>query len=78
VANKMGFSAYGITENDDPLSQAMKGLIDSASSQEHQIAMLWQAIEKLSSGRKEADCVPGDAALKENFEADKLTQLVGK
>src|SRR5450759_3407652 len=34
VANKMGFSAYGITESDDPLSQAMKGLIDSASSQE--------------------------------------------
>src|SRR3954469_25374466 len=41
AAARMGFLAYGITENDDPLSQAMKGLIDSASSQEHQIALLW-------------------------------------
>jgi len=72
------FSAYGITLEDDPLSQAMKGLIDSASSQDHQIALLWQAIEKLSAARKEGDCVPDDAALKECFEADKLTQLVGK
>jgi serine O-acetyltransferase len=66
-----------VTEQDDPLSQAMKGLIDSASLQEHQIAQLWQAIEKLSAGKGE-QCVPEDAALKEGFEADKLTQLVGK
>ncbi len=43
------FTAYGITQEDDPLSQAMRGLIDNASSQEHQIALLWQAIEKLSA-----------------------------
>jgi serine O-acetyltransferase len=78
AAAKMGFSAYGITENDDPLSQAMKGLIDNAAGQEHQIALLWQAIEKLSQGHREGDCVPDEAALKENFEKDKLTQLVGK
>jgi serine O-acetyltransferase len=78
VANRMGFSAYGITEADDPLSLAMKGLIDSASSQEHQIALIWRAIEKLSSARKEGGFVPDDAALKEQFEADKLSQLVGK
>src|SRR5438045_7368141 len=78
VANQMGFSAYGITENDDPLSQAMKGLIDNASSHEHQIALLWHAIEKLSSQSKQGDCVPDEAALKEHFEAEKLTQLVGK
>jgi serine O-acetyltransferase len=72
------FSAYGITLEDDPLSQAMKGLIDNASSQEHQIALLWHAIEKLSTAKKGEECVPEDAALKENFEADKLTQLVGK
>jgi serine O-acetyltransferase len=68
AAAKMGFSAYGITANDDPLSQAMKGLIDNASSQEHQIALLWQAIEKLSAQRKAKDCVPLDAQTKENFE----------
>jgi serine O-acetyltransferase len=78
AAAKMGFSAYGITSSDDPLSQAMKGLIDNASSHEHQIALLWQAIEHLSSQRRGDDCVPQDAQTKESFEADKLTQLVGK
>ena len=78
VAAKMGFSAYGVTQNDDPLSQAMKGLIDNASSQEHQIALLWQAIEKLSDQRRGEPCVPLDAQTEENFEKEKLTQLVGK
>jgi serine O-acetyltransferase len=71
------FQAYGITQEDDPLSQAMRGLIDSAAGQEHQIALLWQAIEKLSCAKK-GDCVPTDAARVEHFEADKLNQLVGK
>jgi serine O-acetyltransferase len=71
------FSAYGITLEDDPVSQAMKGLIDNASSQEHQIALLWQAIEKLASSPGK-DCVPSDAARKETFEAEKLNQLMGK
>ena len=78
VAAKMGFSAYGVTASDDPLSQAMKGLIDNASSQEHQIALLWQAIEKLSEHRPADQCVPEDAQVKEAFEKDKYTQLVGK
>jgi serine O-acetyltransferase len=72
------FSAYGITQDDDPLSQAMRGLIDNASSQEAQIALLWQAIEKLSEGQSQPNCVPGNAALRERFEAKKLTDLVGK
>eukprot|EP01037_Dinobryon_pediforme_P011796 gene11796-11887_t len=73
------FTAYGITQEDDPLSQAMRGLIDNASSQEHQIALLWQAIEKLSAANLQAkDCVPCDAAIKEQFEAGKLNELVGK
>ena len=72
------FSAYGITQDDDPVSQALRTLIDSAGSQEHQIALLWQAIEKLSANRAATDCVPGDAARNEVFEAEKLNQLVGK
>ena len=75
------FSAYGITLDDDPLSQAMKGLVDSAAGQEHQIALLWQAIEKLAAGQganADRDCVPADAALQEQFQADKLNQLIGK
>jgi len=70
------FNAYGITQDDDPLSQAMRGLIDNASSQEHQIALLWKALESLS--QQGADCVPQDAAKHEQFEAEKLNQLVGK
>ncbi|MCZ8257305.1 MAG: serine O-acetyltransferase, partial [Polaromonas sp.] len=80
VTTSPKFSAYGITLDDDPIGQAMKGLIDNASSQEHQIALLWQAIEKLSSPQTamSKDCVPKDAALTETFEAEKLNQLVGK
>jgi serine O-acetyltransferase len=78
VAAKMGFSAYGVTASDDPLSQAMRGLIDNASSQEHQIALLWQAIEKLSDQRRGDTCVPLGAQTTESFEKEKLTQLVGK
>lgn len=75
VASKMGFSAYGVTQNDDPLSQAMRGLIDNAASQDHQIALLWQAIELLSSDST-PDCVPSDAAKKEHFEAARINQLL--
>ena len=81
AASKMGFSAYGVTQSDDPLAQALRGLIDSASTQEHQIALLWQAIEKLAAtpaSSQSPDCVPVDAARQEHFEADKLNALVGK
>ena len=55
-------------------------LIDNAAGQEHQIALLWHAIEKLSGPQTASarDCVPKDAALEETFEADKLNQLMGK
>lgn len=76
AASRLGFSAYGVTQNDDPLSQAMRGLIDNAATQEQQIALLWQAIEKLS--HQDADCVPADAARESHFEAERLNQLVGK
>jgi len=80
TASKMGFSAYGVTQNDDPLSQAMRGLIDNAASQEHQIAMLWQALEKmnLEAGNSATLQMPGDAAKRETFEAEKLNQLLDK
>ena len=79
TAAKMGFSAYGITQGDDPVSQAMKGLIDNASGHEHQIALLWQAIEKLSARSRELpteDCVPGEAQTTENFDAERYNRLV--
>ncbi|MFN3828506.1 MAG: serine O-acetyltransferase [Tepidimonas ignava] len=77
AAARMGFSAYGVTQSDDPLSQALRGLIDNAAGHEHQIALLWQAIEKLACAQRGA-CLPPDAARTEHFEADKLSQLLGK
>ena len=71
------FSAYGITQDDDPLSLAMRGLIDNASSQEDQIALLWQAIEKLSAAQALPDCMPTDK-LADKLDAKKLNDLVGK
>ncbi|MEX8519122.1 MAG: serine O-acetyltransferase [Leptothrix sp. (in: b-proteobacteria)] len=79
AAAKMGFSAYGITQGDDPVAQAMKGLIDNASSHEHQIALLWQAIEKLSMRTRELPaeaCVPQEAHTTECFDAERLNRLV--
>jgi serine O-acetyltransferase len=72
------FTAYGITQDDDPVSQALRGLVDSASGQDHQIAMLWKAVAQLSAQLADSDCVPKDAARKECFEAEKINQLIGK
>ena len=77
VASKMGFSAYGVTQNDDPLSQAIRGLIDYTAEQDKQIAMLWQALEKLSNGVfNRADCVPEDAAKNVDTDIEKLNKLI--
>ena len=79
AAAKMGFSAYGITQGDDPVAQAMKGLIDHAALQEHQITLLWQAIETLSARPGEpaqSGCVPPDAQTQDQFDAAALSQLV--
>jgi len=78
TAARLGFSAYGVTQGDDPVALAMKGLIDNASAHEHQIALLWCAIERvLAEGVVQArDCVPTDAQTAENFDAEGLSRLV--
>lgn len=77
AASKMGFSAYAVTQGDDPMAQAMKGLIDHSAGHEHQIALLWAAIQKLQQGQGNAvDCVPADAAKDEHFDAEHLSRLV--
>jgi serine O-acetyltransferase len=78
-AAKMGFSAYGLTQGDDPLAQALKGLIDHAGNHEQQIALLWQAIEKLSARSRElplTDCVPLEARTEADFDGERLNRLV--
>jgi serine O-acetyltransferase len=79
AAAKMGFSAYGLTQGDDPMAQALKGLIDHAAGHEHQIAMLWAAIEQLSGAQPSgagSNCVPADAQTQERFDAEGLNRLV--
>ena len=79
VAARMGFSAYGVTEGDDPLAQALRGLIDNASTHEHQITLIWQAIEKLANAANSDDargCMPCDARKTEDFDAEGMNQLV--
>ena len=80
VATAGKFAAYGVTNEDDPLSQAMRALIDGTANQEHQITLLWQAIEKLAARQAApaGECVPPDAARDESFEAKRLSDLVGK
>jgi len=47
AANRMGFSAYGITqEGDDPLTKALHGLVDHASAQQRVIDQMVAALEK--------------------------------
>jgi serine O-acetyltransferase len=69
------FSAYGITNDDDPISQALRGLIDSASTQDQQIARLWLALEKICQ-LQQMQMPEGERG--ECFEAERLNQLVGK
>jgi serine O-acetyltransferase len=69
------FSAYGVTQGDDPVSLALKGLVDNAAGHEHQIALLWQAIEKLAQAQR-PECIPSDAHTTEQFDAESLNQLV--
>ena len=44
------FNAYGITQQDDPLSQALHQLIEHAAQQERHIQELRQALEKIAPG----------------------------
>jgi serine O-acetyltransferase len=74
---KPTFSAYGITQDDDPVSQALRGLIDYTVEQDKQIAMLWQALEKATAGSALAqDCVPEDAAKNAHLDIEKLNKLI--
>ncbi len=73
------FSAYGVTpQQDDPLAQALRRLADSAAGQERQVALLWQAIEKLSAGQHAGDCVPPGAQVTARFEAGQVSDILGK
>jgi serine O-acetyltransferase len=74
---KPTFSAYGITQDDDPVSQALRGLIDYTVEQDKQIALLWQALAKLASAAPGAeDFLPKEAAKFAHLEIEKLNKLI--
>lgn len=70
------FNAYGITHEDDPVSQTLRSLIEHASTQEQQIALLWQALQQM--GGPSGAPTPGHAVSSTAFEADRLNHLIGK
>ncbi|CAZ87943.1 MAG: serine O-acetyltransferase [Thiomonas sp.] len=75
TAARMGFSAYAVTQNgDDPQSRAVLGLIDHAAQLEHQVALLWQALER--HGVCPAETCPPEALRTEHFDKAKLEKLV--
>ncbi|QWD73331.1 serine O-acetyltransferase [Polynucleobacter sp. MG-5-Ahmo-C2] len=63
------FSAYGVTPNvDDPVSMALKGLIDATIEQEAKIAALEKALAKLGNTPTDA---PGSSDTKRDLDAIK-------
>jgi serine O-acetyltransferase len=75
---RSGFTAYGVTQEDDPLAQAMRGLVDGAACHEEQLAKLWEVVEKLSVQMSARDCVPSEAERGQHFETEKIKQILGK
>ena len=64
------FAAYGLTPNgDDPLSKALHGLIDHASSQDMQLKKIVAALK--AAGIAVEEVVPSD-----RFDAEQLNKLV--
>jgi serine O-acetyltransferase len=75
AAQRLGFSAYGVTASDDPISVALRGLIDTCARQEQQILQLSQAIEQLGAGHK-PDAQPPAPKPASLSESEKLNRLI--
>jgi serine O-acetyltransferase len=53
-AAKLGFSAYAVTRDDDPVSQALQGLLDHSVELDKRIDLIMKEIEVLRAGRNES------------------------
>ena len=71
AANQMGFSAYGLASGDDPLTQALHGLIDHAAAQQREIETLRQALIQAGIAVPQAPAEPAAAV-----DAQQLNKLV--
>ena len=70
-AGQMGFSAYAVTRNeDDPLSQAIHGLLDHAVETDRRLEMLLKCLEQ--SGVCKAD----ELATADKFDPQYLSKIV--
>ena len=72
-----GFTAYGITQEGDPITQAMRSLAEGTATHDQQLQLLWQAVEKLSA-KLNADCLPCESERTSHFEKDRIDQILGK
>ncbi|MBX3685889.1 MAG: serine O-acetyltransferase [Rhodocyclaceae bacterium] len=70
-AEQMGFSAYGVTrDNDDPLAKALHGLLDHAVDTDRRMEAL---LARLAAAGIRIDEMPADDA---NFDPQKLGRMV--
>lgn len=56
-AAKLGFSAYAVTRDDDPVSQAIQGLLDHSVEHDKRIDLIMKEIEALQAVRRATDPV---------------------
>ncbi|OGA34250.1 MAG: serine O-acetyltransferase [Betaproteobacteria bacterium RIFCSPLOWO2_12_61_14] len=57
-AAKLGFSAYAVTRDDDPVSKAIQGLLDHSVEHDKRIDMIISEIEVLKGTRNDAGPAP--------------------
>jgi serine O-acetyltransferase len=70
-AEKLGFSAYAVTRNeDDPLAQAIHGLLDHAVETDRRIERLLRYIERAGVS------VEDDMATANKFDPNYLSKIV--
>ena len=70
-AGQMGFSAYAVTRNeDDPLSQAIHGLLDHAVETDRRLDMLLKCLEQTGV------CKADELATADKFDPQYLSKIV--
>jgi len=73
-AERLGFSAYGLTGgDDDPISQAIRGLTDHTAELEQRLAEMAAKLERLEAGDAEAE-----RAVVERFDPTRLRRVADK
>ncbi len=73
-AERLGFSAYGLTSgDDDPVAQAIRGLTDHTAELERRLADLGSKLERLAAEDAEAE-----RAVVERFDPTRLRKVADK